>query len=59
MNHEPYVKKYKNAKYNDKNPELDHMLNRPITVNKLLKKNVKKSNILELGFVQVNQQVYF
>lgn len=50
-NHEPYVKKYKNAKYNDKNPELDHMLNRLITVNKLLKKNVKKkSNILELGF---------
>ena len=31
-----------------------------ITVNKLLKKNVKKkSNILELGLVQVNQQVYF
>lgn len=50
-NHEPYIKKYKDAKYNDRNPELDHMLNRLKTVNKLLKKNLKKnSHILELGF---------
>ncbi len=50
-NHEPYIKKYKDAKYNARNPELDHMLNRLKTVNKLLKKNLKKnSNILELGF---------
>ena len=50
-NHEPYVKKYKNAKYTNKNPELDHMLNRLKTVNRLLKKNIrKKSSILELGF---------
>lgn len=50
-NHEPYVKKYKNAKYTNKNPELSHMLNRLKTVNKLLKQNLSKnSNILELGF---------
>ena len=50
-NHEPYVKKYKNAKYTKKNPELEHILNRLKTVNKLLKINVRKgSNILELGF---------
>ena len=41
-NHEPYIKKYKDAKYNSRNPELDHMLNRLKTVNKLLKKNLKK-----------------
>ena len=35
-NHEPYVKKYKNAKYNYKNPGLDHILNRLKTVNKLI-----------------------
>ena len=50
-NHEPYVKKYKNAKYTNKNPELSHMLNRLKTVNKLLKQNLNKdANILELGF---------
>lgn len=50
-NHEPYVKKYKNAKYTSKNPDLEHILNRLKTVNKLLKLNVSKgSNILELGF---------
>ena len=50
-NHEPYVKKYKNVKYTNKNPGLDHILNRLKTVNKLLKINVRKgSNILELGF---------
>ena len=50
-NHEPYVKKYKNAKYNNKNPGLDHILNRLKTVNKLLKQNVNKNSfILELGF---------
>ncbi len=50
-NHEPYVKKYKNAKYTNKNPELSHMLNRLKTVNKLLKQNLNKdTNILELGF---------
>jgi ubiquinone/menaquinone biosynthesis C-methylase UbiE len=50
-NHEPYVKKYKDAKYTNKNPELDHMFNRLKTVNSLLKKNLNKnSNILELGF---------
>ena len=50
-NHEPYVKKYKDSKYNNKNPELNHMLNRLKTVNSLVKKNLKKnSDILELGF---------
>jgi ubiquinone/menaquinone biosynthesis C-methylase UbiE len=50
-NHEPYVKKYKNAKYNSKNPRLDHILTRLKTVNELLKQNVNKnSSILELGF---------
>jgi len=39
-NHEPYVKKYKNAKYNSRNPGLDHIFNRLKTVNKLLKLNV-------------------
>jgi ubiquinone/menaquinone biosynthesis C-methylase UbiE len=50
-NYEPYVKKYKNEKYTNKNPEFDHMLSRLKTVNKLLKLNVNRgSNILELGF---------
>ena len=50
-NHEPYVKKYKKAKYTNKSLEQDHMVNRLKTVNKILKQNLNKnSNILELGF---------
>ena len=50
-NHEPYVKKYRNAKYTNKSLEQDHMVNRLKTVNKILKQNLNKnSNILELGF---------
>lgn len=59
-NHEPYVKKYKDAKYTKKNPELDHMLNRLKTVNKLLKQNVSKnSSILELGFGAGQSSILF
>ena len=49
-NHEPYVKKYKDTKYTNKNPEMRHMENRMRTVTILLKKNlVKNARILELG----------
>lgn len=50
-NHEPYVKKYKYAKYTSKSPEKAHMVNRLKTVKLKLKQNLKKnSSILELGF---------
>lgn len=49
-NHEPYIKKYKETKYTLKNPEIEHISNRLLTVKNLLNKHVKKnSKILELG----------